>query len=201
MPPILGTGKEPTVTNDATAPLSTLALLGSLRAGSFNRMLLAAAQELAPPGLALSPWPHIAELPFFDQDAEAKGDPEPVVRFKAALGAAQALLVVSPEYNSGTSGVLKNAIDWGSRGKTPFVGIPVALMTASPGPVGGARAQMQLRMTFHGMGAAVMPAPDVLVGSAGSRFDGGRLSDEATRKVVGDYLARFERFARAIRGS
>jgi chromate reductase len=189
------------VTTDASAPLAVLALLGSLRAKSFNRMLLAAAQEVAPPGLALTPYPEIAALPFFDQDLEGRGDPEPVVRFKAALGAAQALLVVTPEYNSGTSAVLKNAIDWGSRGANGFKGMPVALMSASPGPLGGARVQMQLRMSFHGMGAAVMPAPDVLVGNAGSRFDdAGRLADEATRKVVGDYLVRFGRFARALRG-
>lgn len=182
------------------APLSVLALLGSLREKSFNRMLLAAAHELAPAGLRLADAPRLDGLPHFDQDLESAGDPPAVTAFKAQLAAAQAVLVVSAEYNSGAPGVLKNAIDWGSRGDNPWRGMPVALMSASPGPLGGARMQMQLRMSFHGMGAFVLPAPDVLVGNAGARFEGGRLSDEATRKFLGEHLARFERFARAVRG-
>lgn len=181
--------------------LNVVALLGSLRAKSFNRMLLATALELAPAGLAISEHGGLDALPFFNQDIEDAGDPESVTKLKAALAAADALLLVSPEYNSGTSAVLKNAIDWGTRGKAPLKGMPTALMSASPSPLGGARMQGQLRLTFSGFGGLVMPAPDVLLMNAGQRFDAsGKLTDEATRKVIGDHLARFEAFARMIRG-
>lgn len=187
---------------DATAnrtPIAVMALAGSLRAKAFSSALLRAALEVAPPGLRITPYDGIGALPFFNQDVEDAGDPPSVVAFKAALNAAEALLVVSPEYNSGTSAVMKNAIDWASRGKSPLKGMPVALMTSSPGMLGGIRCQAQLRLTFSGIGAVVMPAPDVLVGQAASRFDAAlRLADEPTRKAVADNLARFEGFARGL---
>lgn len=183
-------------------PVKVMALAGSLRAKSFSSALLRAALEVAPPGLAVSHYVPIADLPFFNQDVEDKGDPPAVVAFKAALGAAEALLLVSPEYNSGTSAVLKNAIDWASRGKSPLKGMPVALMTSSPGQLGGARCQGQLRLTLSGIGAVAMPAPDVVLGQAASKFDAElRLSDEGTRKFIADHLARFEKFARAVRAA
>jgi len=188
---------------DATsgaAPLRVMALLGSLRAKALSRGVLNAALELAPAGLSVTHHAQIGELPFFNQDVEDVADPASVTAFKAALNAADALLLVSPEYNSGTSAVLKNAIDWASRGKSPLKGMPVGLITSSPGPLGGVRCQIQLRQTLHGIGAMVMPAPDVLIGSAGQKIDGSlRLTDETTRNFSGDYLARFERFARAHR--
>ena len=185
--------------NGGAGAVRVMALLGSLRAKAFSRGLLHAALDLAPPGLAIAPYPAIRDLPFFDQDLEDAGDPPPVVAFKAALARADALLLVSPEYNSGTSAVLKNAIDWASRGRTPLIGMPVALLTSSPGPLGGVRCQIQLRQTLHGIGAVVMPAPDVLVGQAVTRFASDlRLTDETTRKFVADQLARFEDFARAM---
>lgn len=183
------------------ATLNVLALLGSLRAKAFSRAVLETALELVPDGMTLTPYPGIAELPFFNQDVEDAGDPAPVTAYKAALNAADALLVVSPEYNSGTSAVLKNAIDWGSRGNNPFKGMAVALATSSPGALGGARCQIQLRQSFAGMGSVVMPAPDFLLGGAGGKVGADlRISDAASRKFLADHLARFRDFAHQIKG-
>lgn len=181
------------------APIRALALLGSLRAKSLNRMLLDAALAQVPAGLELSVAQGLDALPHFNQDIEDAGEPPAVAAFKAALAGAQAVLVVSPEYNSGPPSVLKNAIDWGSRGANPWRGMPVALMSASPGALGGARLQAQLRATFSGMGAMVLPGPDVLVGQAATRFDAeGRLTDAATLKLVATHLARLRDLARAL---
>lgn len=94
--------------------LRVLGFAGSLRAGSYNGALLRAARELAPAGLAIEIYESI-ELPLFNEDIEAQGDPEPVAAFKAAIGEADALLIATPEYNYGVPGALKNAIDWASR--------------------------------------------------------------------------------------
>jgi chromate reductase len=182
-----------------TAPIRALALLGSLRAKSVNRMLLNAAMAQLPEGLVLTEATGLDALPHFNEDLEQAGEPASVAAFKAALASAQAVLVVSPEYNSGPPSVLKNAIDWGSRGANPFRGMPVALMSASPGALGGARLQAQLRACFSGLGAMVLPAPDVLVGQAGTRFDAeGRLTDAATLKLIGGNLARLRDLTRAL---
>lgn len=94
--------------------LRVLGFAGSLRAGSYNGALLRSARELAPAGLAIEIYESI-ELPLFNEDIEAQGDPEPVAAFKAAIGEADAILIATPEYNYGVPGVLKNAIDWASR--------------------------------------------------------------------------------------
>jgi chromate reductase len=187
-------------TMGGAAPVRVMALLGSLRAKAWSRGLLNAALELAPPGMAITHYAPIADLPFYNQDVEDAGDPPAVTAFKAALGQADALLVVSPEYNSGTSGVLKNAIDWASRGRSPLKGMAVAIMTSSPGPVGGIRCLLQLRQSFSGIGAVVLPAPDVAMGLAPSRFDAELgMTDESTRKLVADQLVRLRDYARMLR--
>lgn len=180
---------------------NVVALLGSLRAKSFNRMLLATALELAPAGLAISAYGGLDGLPFFNQDIEETGDPESVTKFKAALAAADALLLVSPEYNSGTSAVLKNAIDWGTRGKAPLKGMPTAPTSASPSPLGGAR---RARAAAPDLQRLRRPG-DAGAGRAADQRRAalrclGKRPDEATRKVIGDHLARFEAFARMICG-
>ena len=100
-----------------------LAIAGSLRAASYNRGLLRAAQEVAPEGMQVELWEHLAAIPPYNTDVEAQGDPEPVAAFKAAIRAADALLIATPEYNRGVPGVLKNALDWASR---PALGSPLA---------------------------------------------------------------------------
>src|SRR5512137_1299658 len=106
------------------ADLDVLGIAGSLRAGSFNRALLRAAQELAPPGMAVRAWEGLRDLPPYDGDVEAAGFPAPVTAFQEAVRSAGALLVVTPEYNYSIPGVLKNALDWASRppGKSAFRG-------------------------------------------------------------------------------
>jgi len=166
--------------------LRVLGIAGSLRAGSFNRALLRAAQELAPEGMEIRAF-DIAPIPLYDADVEAKGDPEPVATLKAAIREADALLVATPEYNYGIPGVLKNAIDWASRpaDKTPLRGKPAAIMGATPGQGGTIRAQLQLRQAFVFTQTLALLQPEVLVTKAHEKFDkDGRLTDEPTRGFV-----------------
>lgn len=173
-----------------------VAFAGSLRRGSFNRALIRAAQELAPEGMTIEPL-EIGELPFYNADVEAEGDPSSVAAFKAALHQCDGILIATPEYNDGIPAVLGNAMDWGSRlpGRSPLSGKPVALVGASPSQVGTARAQLHLRQILSHVHARVLPPPELLVSKAHERFDTAlRLKDEGTRKVLGDLLARFGRW-------
>jgi len=166
--------------------LTVLGIAGSLRKASFNRALLRAAQELAPPGLVVRIF-DLAGIPLYDGDVEAAGDPAPVGALKQALREADALLVATPEYNFGVPGVLKNAIDWASRpaGKSPLAGKPAAIMGASPGQGGTVRAQLQLRQTFLFTETYALLKPEVTIARCHEKFDAsGRLVDEATRGFV-----------------
>jgi chromate reductase len=149
-----------------------LGIAGSLREGSYNRSLLRAARELLPEGVELVEY-EIGTLPFYDGDIEAAGDPESVVQLKQAIRDADALLIATPEYNRGVPGVLKNAIDWASRPPlgSPLTGKPVAIMGASTGRGGTARAQEQLRAALEFSRANVLEQPEVLVPEAFMRFD------------------------------
>ena len=174
----------------ARAKVNVLGIAGSLRAGSFNRSLLRAAQELAPPGMEITTF-DLAPIPLYNGDVEAKGDPEPVAALKAAIRQADALLIVTPEYNFGVPGVLKNAIDWVSRPPrgSALNGKPAAIMGATPGMGGTGRAQMQLRQAFVFTQTHALLSPEVLVARAQEKFDAsGRLTDEKTRQFVGQLL-------------
>ena len=173
-----------------------VAFAGSLRHGSFNRALIHAAQGLAPDGMTIESI-EIGELPFYNADVEAEGDPPRVAAFKAALRQADGILIATPEYNDGIPAVLTNAIDWGSRlpGRSPLIGKPVAVMGASPSQIGTARAQLHLRQLLGHVQARVLPPPELLVARAHERFDAGlRLGDEGTRRVLADLLVRFTRW-------
>lgn len=178
--------------------LRVLGFAGSLRACSYNGALLRSARELAPAGLAIEIYESI-ELPLFNEDIEAQGDPEPVAAFKAAIGEADALLIATPEYY-GVPGVLKNAIDWASRppGRGPLDGKLAAIIGASVGTVGTARAQ-QLRQVFAFTNTLAMLQPEVLVSRAHQKFDrDGHLSDEATRTFLRQHLETFHGWATRI---
>ena len=182
--------------------LRVLGIAGSLRAGSFNRALLRAAQELAPEAMEIRAF-DIAKVPLYNADVEAKGDPEPVAALKAAIREADALLIATPEYNYGVPGVLKNAIDWASRppDKTPLRGKPAAIMGASPGPHGTVRAQLQLRQTFVFTQTPALLAPEVLIARAHEKFDKeGGLTDEATRGYVRKLLEALRDWTLRLRG-
>jgi len=179
------------------------AVVGSLRAGSFNRTLLAAAQELAPPGMRIVEVP-IRDLPLFDEDVERRGDPEAVVAFKEALDEADALLVISPEYNQSIPGVLKNAIDWASRRhhhRHVLAGKPAGIMGASSGRLATARMQVQLRAVLTHLGAVAMPKPEVMVANAPDLIDDeGRLTDARSREQIATFLVEFERWIGQVAG-
>lgn len=182
----------------ADTPIRILGVAGSLRAGSLNRALLRAAVELAPPGLAIETF-DLKAVPLYDGDVEAAGDPPGVAAFKAAIAEADGVLFVTPEYNHGVPGVMKNAVDWASRPPrtAPLGGKPVALMGASPGITGTARGQSQLRQAFEFTNSYCMPQPEVLVFQAHTKFDAeGRLTDEGTRKFLGTFLLAFEAWVR-----
>ncbi|TMA35430.1 MAG: NAD(P)H-dependent oxidoreductase [Deltaproteobacteria bacterium] len=177
-------------------------LAGSLRKGSYNRALLRAAVRLAPEELQILVFDRLREIPPYNADVEAEGDPEPVAALKAAIRAADALLVVTPEYNYGVPGVLKNAIDWASRppGHSVLDGKPAALMGATPGRTGTARAQLALRQSFVFTGTPVLPGPEVLVAEAHQKFgEDGTLRDEATQKHVRELLERLVRWTERLR--
>jgi chromate reductase len=168
-----------------------LGIAGSHRAASYNQSLLRAAREIAPSGMAIEEF-DIRELPFYDGDVEAAGDPPSVTAFKEAIRDVDALLIATPEYNRGVPGVLKNAVDWASRPPfaSPLTGKPVAIMGASTGRGGTARAQEQLRSALEHSRAGVLEQPEVLVPEAYLAFDGeGRLVDETAREDLAELLA------------
>src|SRR5919202_325379 len=173
----------------AQAPtLNVLGIAGSLRQASFNRMALRAAQKLAPLGIAIDEFPaeRLREIPPYDDDVRVQGFPPPAAELRDRIRAADGLLIVTPEYNYSFPGVLKNAIDWASRPpEQPFDGKPIAIMGASPGALGTARAQYHLRQCFVFLNGLLLNRPEVMIAQAGTRFDAeGRLTDEKTREFV-----------------
>lgn len=166
----------------ASSVLDVVAISGSLRRGSYNTAALRAAQELAPEGMTIEIAP-IGDLPLYNADVQEQGFPAEVVALGARIAAADAVLMASPEYNYSVPGGLKNAIDWLSRlPNPPFAGKPVALMGASMGLLGAARAQYHLRQCFVFLDAYPINKPEVFITQAHLKFDtDGRLTDEPTR--------------------
>ena len=166
--------------------------IGSLRKDSFNRKLANALIAMAAPPLKLE-IVEIGHLPLYNQDFEA--DPSSVVRnFKQRVGAADALLFVTPEYNRSVPGALKNAIDIGSRpyGKSSWGGKPGAIISVSPGAIGGFGANHHLRQSFVFLNVPAMAQPEAYIGNAASLFDDkGALVSESTRDFLQKYLAAF----------
>src|SRR5713226_8668127 len=176
------------------ADLKVLGISGSLRKASFNTAALKACAELVPSGMTLT-IVRIDDIPIFNQDVFDAGLPEPARRFRAEVAAADGVLIASPEYNFSLSAALKNAIDWGSRPPDQvFQDKPIAMFSASAGPMGGARVQYDLRRILGQLWGHVLPRPEVFIGSAQGKFDAqGRLTDETTRKFLADLLAGFKR--------
>lgn len=168
-----------------TSKLSILGFAGSLRQGSYNRAILRAAQEMVPPEARLEIF-DLAGIPLFDQDLEHQ-PAEKVREFKAAIRAADALLIATPEYNYSMSGVLKNALDSASRpyGDNALDGKPVAIMGASMGMLGTARAQYHLRQSCVFLNLFPLNRPEVMVPFAQEKIDDkGSLTDPATREKI-----------------
>ncbi len=182
--------------------LTITAIAGSLRAASYNRALLRAAAELAPETMRIEIF-DLADVPLYNGDVEAAGDPPGVAAMKAAIARADGVLFATPEYNHGVPGVMKNAVDWASRPprNAALAGKPVGLIGASPGMTGTARGQSQLRQAFEFTDSYCMPQPELLVWRAHEKFgEDGALTDEATRAYLGKYLAAFALWVERFRG-
>ena len=178
--------------------LNILVICGSLRKGSFNAELTRALPTLAPEGMKLITAPTIGAFPIYNADVQdASGFPAPVEELAAAIRAADGVLFVTPEYNWSMPGVLKNAIDWLSRMKDqPFKEKPVAIQSASQGPLGGARMQYHWRMSMTFLAAFIFGTPEVFVGSAQNKFakDTLELTDQPTKDAIKAQLAAFAKF-------
>jgi chromate reductase len=186
-----------------TTPIRVLGIAGSLRKGSFNRGLVRAADEMLPDGMSLDVY-ELGALPLYNGDVEAAGLPDSVQDFQRRIEAADALLFATPEYNYSMAGVLKNAIDWGSRPSParqvqPFDGKPVAIMGASAGTMGTARAQYHLRQTCVFLNMLPLNKPEVFVPAAQTKFDAsGRLTDETVRTRIRQLLEALAAWTRRL---
>jgi chromate reductase len=165
--------------------IKILGFAGSLRSGSYNRALLRAALPLVPENATLEIF-ELDGIPSYNQDLDSSV-PEKVKEFKRKIKAADAILIVTPEYNYSIPGVLKNAIDWASRpyGDNSFESKPIAIMSASTGMLGGARAQYHLRQTLVFLNMFAVNKPEVMVTFAAQKFDEkGNLLDQKTNDLI-----------------
>ncbi len=176
-----------------------LGIAGSLRRESYNRSLLQAAVELAPEGARIETF-DIDGIPGFNQDDE-QNPPEQVVDLKQRIRSADAVLFVTPEYNYSVPGVLKNAIDWASRpyGDSAWTGKPAAIMGATVGTIGTARAQYHLRQMFVFLNMYAVNQPEVMVANAHKHFDqDGKLTDETAKKLIRQLLEELVRWTKLL---
>ena len=166
-----------------------LGIAGSLRRESYNRAALRAATQLVPEGATIEIF-ELDGIPGFNQDEEQNPPPK-VVELKSQIREADAILFVTPEYNYSAPGVLKNAIDWASRpyGDSAWNGKPAAIMGASIGAIGTARAQYHLRQMMVFLNMFPINQPEVMIGNAQERFDAqGNLTDDATKDFIRQLL-------------
>ncbi len=181
-------------------PVRILGIAGSLRRGSYNRAALRAATALVPENSVLEIF-ELDGIPGFNQDEE-QNPPLKVVELKRRVREADAILFVTPEYNYSVPGVLKNAIDWASRpyGDNAWDGKPAAIMGASIGTIGTARAQYHLRQTFVFLNMYCMNRPEVMIGNAAQRFDeSGNLKDEKTKELIRQLLENLVSWVERLR--
>ena len=167
-------------------------LVGSLRKESFNRKMAKALIAMAPAPLKLE-IVEIGQLPLYNQDFDGNPPPE-VPAFKQRIQESDAVLFVTPEYNRSVPGVLKNAVDVGSRpyGKSAWNGKPTAVVTVSPGPIGGFGANHALRQSFVFLNMPALQQPEAYIGGAAQLFnDKGELTNESTREFMGKFLHAF----------
>jgi chromate reductase len=178
--------------------MKVLAIVGSLRKGSYNRMLLQAAIELKPEDMDIES-ADIGEIPLYNEDVREKGLPPPVQKLREQIRAADALLFVTPEYNYTIPGVLKNAIDWVSRPPDqPFNDKPAAMLGASISRFGTARAQYHLRQSCVYLNIHALNQPEVMVADAAKHFESGKLTDEGARKLITQLLLNLETWTRRL---
>jgi chromate reductase, NAD(P)H dehydrogenase (quinone) len=180
-------------------PFRILGIAGSLRRESYNRSALRAATQLVPDGATLDTF-EIDGIPGFSQDDE-HNPPAKIVELKKKIREADAILFVTPEYNYSVPGVLKNVIDWASRpyGDSAWAGKPVAIMGASVGMIGTARAQYHLRQMFVFLDMYPVNQPEVMISNAAERFDKqGNLTDEKSKQKIGQLLTALVQWAHRL---
>ncbi|MEW6639129.1 MAG: NADPH-dependent FMN reductase [Pseudomonadota bacterium] len=182
--------------------INVVTISGSLRKGSFNSALQRALPALAPAGMTLTEAPAYDGFPLYNADVQnSAGFPDAVKAFGSALSAADGIIITTPEYNYSVPGALKNAIDWVSRLENqPFKDKPVAIQSATGGPLGGARMQYHLRSILVFLNALTFNTPEIFVGSVHTKFNEQfELTDEPTRKIVGQQLEAFGKFIARVR--
>lgn len=183
-----------------SAPVALLGFAGSLRQDSWNHRVLEACRPLVPEGATLDTF-RITDIPPFNQDIE-NPPPEPVQALHERVRAADALLILTPEYNYGLPGVLKNVLDWGSRppGTNVWANKPVAIAGATPGRWGTVRAQMQLRQVLWALDMHVLKRPEVLIPEVPGKFDeAGYLTDERTIGTLTKMLAALVEWTQLVK--
>ena len=174
------------------SPRDVAVLVGSLRKDSINRKVAAALRELAPASLKLEII-EIGHLPLYNQDQDAK-PPAEWAAFRQRIKGADAILFVTPEYNRSVPAPLKNAIDVGSRpyGQSAWNGKPGAVVSASPGAIGGFGANHHLRQSLVFLNVPAMQQPEAYIGGADKLFDAeGKLVSDGTRKFLKDFMHAF----------
>jgi chromate reductase, NAD(P)H dehydrogenase (quinone) len=180
-----------------SAVLKLVAFSGSLRAGSYNTALLRNLLEMTPPSLTITIH-GIGDVPLFNEDVEAQGTPPAVAELHRAIRGSDGVILATPEYNHGIPGVLKNTLDWLSRGQPhAFFGVPSALIGGSDGMIGTTRSQAATRQTLAALNSPCLPQPQVLVSHVHKKLDAdGRLTDESTRAFIQGWLVQVERWMR-----
>jgi chromate reductase len=180
-------------------PVRILGIAGSLRRESYNRAALRAATELVPEGAEIETF-ELDGIPGFNQDEE-QNPPAKITELKRRIRDADAILIVTPEYNYSIPGVLKNTIDWASRpyGDSAWSGKPAAIMGASVGTIGTARAQYHLRQMMVFLNMFPVNQPEVMIGNAAQRFDEqGKLTDDATKELIRQLLQNLVEWTRRL---
>jgi len=182
----------------ADRTFNVICICGSLRKASYNRMVMNALPGLAPPRMTLTEAPSFADFSPYNVDTQtASGIPPTVQKLADAVRAAAGVIFITPEYNFSIPGGLKNAIDWVSRVESqPFAGKPIAIQSATGGPLGGGRMQYDLRRAMIFLDAVTLNKPEIFIGNASQRIDAatGQITDEATKKFIGQQLVAFAKF-------
>ena len=181
--------------------LHFVTLLGSLRRASFNAVIARSLPQLAPEGVSISALGSIADFPHYNQDTQDEGFPPQVLEMAEQIKASDGVIIITPEYNYSVPGVLKNAIDWLSRvTPQPLAKKPVAIQTASPGQIGGARAQYHLRQSLVFLDAFVLNKPEAMIGLVASKVDPQTLAltDTPTRDFLTRQISALADLARTL---
>lgn len=165
--------------------IKVVGFTGSLRRNSYNEAALKYAKTILPDNVELDIL-DLSDIPFFNEDIEAEGLPAVVSDFKDKLSKADAVIISTPEYNFSIPPVLKNALDWASRGDVlPLYGKPLAIMSASLSMLGGSRVQYHLRQVCVSLNLIPLNKPEVFIGNASANFDeASNLIDERTKKSI-----------------